>query len=160
MILYPRTISYWQYRRFNITDSANIYWMHSVHKPLCCAGLSRSVVSDSLWPMDCSPPGSPVHVASPGKNTGVGCHVILQGIFPTQGLNPGLPHCRWILYQLSHEGSPRLEWVTYLFSRGSSWPRNRTRVSCIAGDFFFFFGRWLLYQLSYQGSPTTLGTVF
>ena len=43
---------------------------------------------------------------SPGKNTGVGCHALLQGIFPTQGLNPGLPHCRGILYHLSHQGSP------------------------------------------------------
>ena len=41
-----------------------------------------------------------------GKNTGVGCHALLQGIFPTQGLNPGLPHRRWILYRLSHQGSP------------------------------------------------------
>ena len=41
-----------------------------------------------------------------GKNTGVGCHSFLQGIFPTQGSNPGLPHCRQILYQLSHQGSP------------------------------------------------------
>ena len=56
-------------------------------------------------PMDCSPPGSSVHGDSPGKNTGVGCHVLLQGIFPPQGLNPGLPHCRWILYHLSHQGS-------------------------------------------------------
>ena len=46
-------------------------------------------------------------------------------IFPAQGLNPGLLHCRWILYYLSHQGSPRiLEWVTYPFSRGSSQPRN------------------------------------
>ena len=42
---------------------------------------------------------------SPGKNTGVGCHALLQGIFPTQGSHPGLPHCRQILYQLSHQGS-------------------------------------------------------
>ena len=55
--------------------------------------------------MDCSPPGSSVHGDSPGKNTGVGCHFLLQGIFPTQGLNPGLPHCRQILYRLSHRGS-------------------------------------------------------
>ena len=40
----------------------------------------------------------------PGKNTGVGCHALLQGIFPTQGLNLGLPHCRWTLYPLSHQG--------------------------------------------------------
>ena len=57
-------------------------------------------------PMDCSPPGSSVHGASPGKNTGVGCHALLQGIFPTQRWNPGLPHCRLILYHLSHQGSP------------------------------------------------------
>ena len=74
---------------------------------------------------------------SPGQNTGVGSLSLLQGIFPTQGSNPGLPHCRRILYQLSHEGSPRiLEWVAYPFSSGSSWPRNWTGVSCIAGRFF------------------------
>ena len=74
---------------------------------------------------------------SPDQNTGVGSLSLLQGIFPTQGLNPGLPHFRQILYQLSHKGSPRiLEWVAYPFSSGSSWPRNWTRVSCIAGRFF------------------------
>jgi len=57
--------------------------------------------------MDCSPPGSSVHGDSPGKNTGVGGHALLQGIIPTQGLNPGLPHCRQIIYQLSHQGKPR-----------------------------------------------------
>ena len=72
---------------------------------------------------------------SPGQNTGV--RSLLQGIFPTQGSNPGLPPCSWILYQLSHKGSPRiLEWVAYPFSIGSSQPRNRTRVSCMAGRFF------------------------
>ena len=60
-----------------------------------------------------------------GQNTGVGSLSLLQGIYRTQGSNPGLPHCRWILYQLNHKGSPRiLEWVAYLFSSGSSWPRN------------------------------------
>ena len=53
-------------------------------------------------PWDCSLPGSSVHGDSPGKNTGVGCHALLQRIFPTQWSNPGLPHCRWILYHLSH----------------------------------------------------------
>ena len=52
-------------------------------------------------------------------------------------LNPGLLHYRWIPYQLSHKGTPRiLEWVAYPFSRGSSWPRNRTGVSCIESRFF------------------------
>ena len=95
-------------------------------------------------PMDCSLLGSSVHGDSPGKNTGMGFHALLQGIFPTQGLNPGLPHCRWILYHLSHQGSPGiLEWLAYPFSRGSFRPRNRTRISC----------RQILYQLSCQGSP-------
>ena len=88
-------------------------------------------------PTDCSPLDSSVHGDSPGKNTGLGCHALLQGSFPTQALNPGLLHCRQILYHLSHQGSPRtLRWVTYPFSRGTSRPRNRTRVSCIAGRFF------------------------
>ena len=49
-------------------------------------------------PMNCSPPGSSVLGDSPGKNTGVGCHALLQGIFQSHGSNPGLPHCRMILY--------------------------------------------------------------
>jgi len=58
---------------------------------------------------------------SPGQNIGVGSLSLLQRIFPTQGSNPGLPHCRRILYQLSHKGSPKiLEWVAYPFSSGSS----------------------------------------
>ena len=57
-------------------------------------------------PMDCSPPGSSVHRDSPGKNTRVGCHAFLQGIFPTQGSNPGLLCCRRILFHLSHQRSP------------------------------------------------------
>ena len=55
--------------------------------------------------MDCSLPGSSVQADYPGKNIEVGCHALLQGIFPTQDLNPGLPHCRQILYHLSHQGS-------------------------------------------------------
>ena len=77
------------------------------------------------------------------QNTGVGSLSLLQGIFPTQRLNPGLPHCRQILYQLTHQGSPRiLEWVAYPFSRRSSRPRNQTRVSW----------RRILYHLS-SGKP-------
>ena len=60
--------------------------------------------------MDCSLTGSSAHEDSPDKTIGVGCHALLQGIFPTQGLNPGLPHCRQILYKLSHQGSPEPEW--------------------------------------------------
>ena len=56
-------------------------------------------------PIDCSLPDSSVW-DFPGNSTGVGCHFLFQGIFPTQGLNPGLPHCRQTLYRLSHQGSP------------------------------------------------------
>ena len=93
---------------------------------------SRSVVSDSLQPHGLYSPWN-----SPGQNTGVGSLSLLQGLFPTQRLNPGLLHCRRILNQLSHKGSPRvLEWVAYPFSRGSSQPRNGTLVSCITDGFF------------------------
>ena len=93
---------------------------------------SCSVVSNSL-----PPHGLYSSWNSPGQNTRVGSLSLLQGIFPTQGSNPGLLHCRQILYQLSHQGSPTiLQWVAYPFSRGSSRPGNRTGVSCIAEGFF------------------------
>ena len=113
-------------------------------------------------PMDCSVPGFPVHHQLPELDQ---THVLrvsdaiqpshpllfpsptafnlskhwglFQGIFPTQGSNPGLLHCRLILYQLSHQGGSRiLGWVAYPFSSRSSQPQNRTGVSCIAGRFF------------------------
>ena len=69
-------------------------------------------MSDSLRPHGLYSPWN-----SPGQNTGVGSLSLLQRNFPTQGLNPGLPHCWQVLYQLSHKGSPRiLEWVAYPFS--------------------------------------------
>ena len=72
-------------------------------------------------PMDCSSPYSSVHGDSPGKNTGVDCHTLLQGIFSTLGSNSGVPHCRQNLYHLSHQGSPRiLEWVSAC--RAPRWP--------------------------------------
>ena len=108
---------------------------------------SCSVVSDSLRPH-----GLYSQWNSPGQNTGVGSlsllqgnllnldikswspamqadslpyEPLLQGIFTTQGSNPGLPHYRQLLHQLSHKGSPRiLERVAYPFSSGSSQPRN------------------------------------
>ena len=70
---------------------------------LCLVAQSCLTLCDH---MDCSSPGSSVHGDSPGKNTGVACSALRQGIFPTQGLNPGLLHCRQILYHLSHQGSP------------------------------------------------------
>ena len=108
------------------------HWIRS-RAVLSLVSQSRLTLSD---PMDCSPPDSSIHGDSPGKNTGVGSLSRLQGIFPTQGSSPGLPHYRWILYHLSHLGSPRtLEWVAYPFSKRSSQPRDSTRVSCIPGGF-------------------------
>ena len=78
---------------------------------LCLIAQSCQILGD---PMNCSHPGSSVHGHSPGKNTGVVCHALLQGLFSTQGMNLGIQHCRPILYHLSHQGSPRiLEWVAY-----------------------------------------------
>ena len=93
---------------------------------------SHSVMSDSLQSHGLYSPWN-----SPGQNTGVGSHSLLQGIFLTQGSISGLPHCRQIPNQLSHERSSRiLEWVAYPFSRESSKPRSQTGVSCTAGGFF------------------------
>ena len=87
---------------------------------------------------------------SPGQNTGMGSLSFLQGIFPTRGLNPGLTHCRKILYQLSHKGRPKiLEWVAYPFCSRSSWPRNWTRVSCTAGG---FFSNWATSSIQFSHS--------
>ena len=67
---------------------------------------SRSVLSDSLQPHGLHSPWN-----SPGQNTGVGSLFLFQGIFQTQGWNPGLPHCRWIPHQLSCQGSPDRAWL-------------------------------------------------
>ena len=111
-----------------------LYWLHQslwLSESESCSVMSNSLRFHGLY--------SPWNF--PGQNTGVGSLSLFQGIFSTkwstQGSNPGLPHCKWILYQLSHKRSPRiLEWVAYPFSSGSSWPRNWTRVSCIVAGFF------------------------
>ena len=71
----------------------------------CYAELNCSVMSYSLRPNG-RPPDCSVYEDSSGKNTGVGCHDLLQGIFLTRGSKPGVPHCRQILYHLSHQESP------------------------------------------------------
>jgi len=86
-----------------------------------CVCESHSVFSDSLRSHQLQPTRLLCPWNSPGKNTRVGCHVFLQGIFPTQGLNLGLLHCRWILYQLIHQGSSaRWSLTNYLF-----WQSNK-----------------------------------
>ena len=107
------------------------------YSPLQYSGLETS--------MDCSPPFSSVHGDSPDQNTGVGSRSFLQGIFPTQGSNPGLPHCRWIHYHLSHQGNPKNTGVGNLSLLQGIFPTqesNRGLLHC----------RQILYQLSYQRS--------
>ena len=96
----------------------------------------------------CPTLGYTVH-NSPGQESGVGSHSLLQGIFPTQGLNPGLVHCRQIFYQLSHQGSPRiLEWVAHLLFQGI-FPTQGSNLGLL-------HCRRILYHLSHQGSPRIL----
>ena len=86
-------------------------------------------MSDSLWP----------HGQSPwdfsGKNTGVGCHFLLQEIFPTQGLKPGLPHCRLMLYHLSHQGSHKKKTIILIIFRKDSWSYTELleALTCVPG---------------------------
>ena len=99
-------------------------------------------MSDSLRPSGLYSPWN-----SPGQNTGLGSLSLLQEIFPTEGSNPGLSHCRQILQQLRHKRNPKiLEWVACPFSSGSSQPKNQTRVSCIAGG---FFATWAIREAQY-----------
>ena len=96
--------------------------------------------------MDCSLLGSSVHGDAPGKNTGMGYHALLQGIVPTHEWNPDLPHWRWILYRLSHQGSPRNYGVGSLSFLQGIFPTqemNQGLLHC----------RQILYQLRYKGSP-------
>ena len=143
---------------------------------MCLVAQSCLTVCD---PMDCSPPGSSVHGDPPGKNTGVGCHALLQEIFPTQGLNPGLPNCTWILYQLSHKGKPLKNSSLHVESESCSVmsdslqphglhiPWNSPGQNTGVGSFSLLQGIFptqgstpglphcnqILYQLSHQGSP-------
>ena len=71
---------------------------------LCLVTQSCPTLCD---PMNCSPPGSSIHGNSLGKNTGVGCRALRQGILPTRGSKSCLPHCKQILHHLSHQGSPQ-----------------------------------------------------
>ena len=122
--------------------------MFHTWEPYVYESESRSVVSYSLQPQGLYSPWN-----SPGQNTGMGSLSLLQGIFPTQGSNPGLSHCGQILYQLSHKATPRiLEWVAYPFSRGFSPPRNWTGISCIAGE---FFTNWAISEAPPYMKPST-----
>ena len=95
MVLIEFNIHVWQ--------KLSTKWRYRKHTSTC---ESRSVMSNPLWPHGLYRQWNP-----PGQKTRVGGHSLLQGIFPTQGSNPSLPHCRWILYQLSYQGSPYLNLI-------------------------------------------------
>ena len=103
----------------------------SVH----CSVLSDCLRPHGLWPSRLRCPWD-----SPGKNTGVGCHFLLQGLFPTQVSNPSLPHCRQTLYCLSHQGSPG-EYDTALNQRSESCRLEKRFEKCVhrggPGDFLW-----------------------
>ena len=104
---------------------------------------SLSHVKLFVTPMHWSLPGSSVHGDSPGKNTDVGCHALLQGICPIQGLNPGLLHWRQILYHLSHQEKPENIRVgsLYLF-QGNFLTQEYNQVSYIVSRFFTSWATW------------------
>ena len=85
---------------------------HTLPVECVCVCLVTQSCPTLCNPIDCSRPGSSFHGDSPGKNTGMGCHVLLQGIFLTQEANQGLLHCRKILNQLSYHRSPL--WSVFL----------------------------------------------
>ena len=100
-----------------ITDQQNILKKYDkklkkqavgfLNAPLSCAVLSCSVVSNTLWPYGLQPTRLLCPWDFPGKNTGMGCHSLFQGIFPTQGSNPLLPHWHADSLPLSHQGNPQ-----------------------------------------------------
>ena len=102
--------------------------------PFCvCVCVSHSVMSNSLWSHGLQPARLLCPWDSPGKHTGVGCHFLLQSIFPTQESNPGLLHHRQILYRLSHQGShfafcaPLLLFYPYFLQSPSNRPHVPSR---------------------------------
>ena len=104
-------------------------------------------------PMDCSPPGSSVCGDSPGNNTGVGCHALLQGIFLTQESNPGLPHCRWILYYLSHQGKSYFAYIDFSLKKKKIGTTFKSSFRFTAK----LLGRWIFP--TYPLSPN-MGSLF
>ena len=94
---------------------------------------SRSILS--LWPHGLYPARLLCPLNCPGRNTGVGCLSLLQGIFPTQESNPDLPHCRRILYCLSYQGSPPLSNHLTFISDCGEWETSRCNcqhLSCFS----------------------------
>ena len=110
-------------------------------------------------PLDCSPPGSSVHGESLGRNTGVGYHSLLQGIFPTQGQNPGLLHSRQILYCQGRWGSPVSSYISsnQYSAKVSKWTLCRALEPFLyASLFLWYFTLWTLAALGFPNSQIYL----
>ena len=119
----------------------------SLNLILCCLCLVVQSYLTLCNPMDRNLPGSSVRGGSLGKNTGMGCHALLQGTFSTQGSNPGLQNCRQTLRSES-AGKPKSTGEGSLSLLQGIFPpqeSNQGLLHC----------RWILYQLSYQGSPNS-----
>ena len=117
---------------------------------MCCVCLVAQLCPTLCNPKDCSLPSSSVHGDSPGKNTGVDCHALFQGIFPTQGSSPGLLHCRWNLYHISHQGSPlyqqflhfpHLYGILFFSSPSFSLTHVKNHKSLIPGSWIFLLNQ-------------------
>ena len=121
--------------------------------PVLC--LAAQVCLTVCNPLDCSPKGSSVHADSPGKNAREGCHALRQGIFQTQGSNPGLPHCRWILSE--PPGKPEntgMGSLSLLQEGDSLWKSRVTwQIFPQESNQGLLHCRQTLHQLSSQGSP-------
>ena len=131
---------------FLLVIQAEMRWLDC----MVCVCVSRSVVSNSLWPHELQRTRLLCPWNSPGKNTGMGCHSLLQRIVPTLGFNPGLPHCREILYHLSYQESPDCIVVLFLIFWGNYFtfsiaavpgyiPTNRVFFLHIAANTYLLF---------------------
>ena len=130
-----------------------IAFLSSLEKSDMFESESHSVMSNSLWPHRSYSPWN-----SPGQNTGMASHSLLQKIFPTQGSNPGLPHCRRILYQLSHQGSPKLFKITVKYSVSTylcymGWKGLQISTLSFVSFLCFFFSHWSLESWISKNTP-------
>ena len=131
----------------SVDEWMNKLWcIHTMDTVLCFLCLVAQSSPTFCYLMDYSPPGSSIHVDSPSQSTGMGCHDLLQGLISTQGFNPRLLHCRWILLPSEPPGKPKNTRVGSL---------SLLRVNFLTQDLNqgLLHCRCILYQLSYPGSP-------
>ena len=140
----------WKWKLLSVSKSLQPHGLYSPwNSPRQNTGVGSLSLLQVIFPTQRSNPGLPqcrqvlYQLSHKGNPRILECIAypfsrdFVQRVLLTQESNQGLLHCRQILYQLSHKGNPRiLEWVPYPFSSRSSWPRNQTRVFCIAEGFF------------------------